>query len=537
MEFHPMPCQSHLSRKIHGLSARFLPVFLFLATPAMAQVHFSIDRTGPTVGAPNSFSGVAITPADILAPATVSGAPALGPLPVPGTVIPETALGLAGDEAHELDALSYGVDRLFNPYNQDEVMSPFGIHFSVDDFAIGIPGSAVDVASESPVADACADVFASSLIGLNIGVIDGDGLPSGSGAVYPGVGLVEPGTPGNQDDLDALDMETSGGGHGFPGMGVFFSLDTSYIDPITGTPHAATAISQGVVGGDILLATSPGSFSVYAPATLLGLDLVAGPDSDDLDALILWENGDGDYQPSHDMFPWLTGGDMVLFSVRRGSAVIGMPDSLMGIPICEGDILMPPVFGAAGSPFPAILIPAEALGLATLRSGTANYSDDLDAADYVWTAPELITDEYCLCDSSAPAPCSNYDPTAGCVNSTGVGARLVASGTSSVIGTLTMTASLLPPGQPGVLFTGPSPALIPFKDGLLCVTGTIRRLAIGFSGASGSITYTGVVGLAAAKGLVIAPGDTWFFQTWFRDPAGPCSKGSNLTNGVSVLFW
>ena len=31
--------------------------------------------------------------------------------------------------------------------------------------------------------------------------------------------------------------------------------------------------------------------------------------------------------------------DLILFSVRRGSAVIGMPDSQFGMLICEGDIL------------------------------------------------------------------------------------------------------------------------------------------------------------------------------------------------------
>ncbi len=523
-----------------AISALTLPALLLLSSSATAQVNFSIDSTGPTVGVADSFIGAPITPAGILTPATGSGLPALGPLPVPGTFIPEGALGIVpmpfGLAKRELDALSYGVDRCFDPYNADPIMNPFGLHFSVDDFAIGVAGSAVDVASESPVADACADVFASPLIGLNTGVIDGNGLPSGSGAVYPGIGLVEPGTPGSQDDVDALDLETVASDHGAPGLAVFFSLDTSYTDPLTGIAHSGTAISQGVVGGDILISNATGTFDVYASATTLGLDLVphAGPDSDDLDALIIMENGDGDYQYPHDIFPWLYGGDMVLFSVRRGSAVIGMPDSLSGTPICEGDILMPPVFGGT---YPAILIPAEALGLATLRSGTANYSDDLDAADYIWMAPDLISDEYCLCDTTAPAPCANYDATAGCVNSTGVGARLVASGSSSLIGTLTMTASQLPTGKPGMLFTGPNPAMIPFRDGLLCVTGTLQRLSIGSSGVSGSITYSGVVGLAAAKGLAIAPGDTWFFQTWYRDQAGPCTTGSNLTNGVSVLFW
>ena len=80
--------------------------------------------------------------------------------------------------------------------------------------------------------------------------------------------------------------------------------------------------------------------------------------------------------------------------MRRGSAIVGTPDPT-GMLIEEGDVLAPP--GAAGGP-PFIFIPAEALGLATIRSGTAanygvvnpNYpgavllwADDLDALDVV----------------------------------------------------------------------------------------------------------------------------------------------------------
>ncbi|MBJ02562.1 MAG: hypothetical protein CMK00_06805 [Planctomycetes bacterium] len=540
-----MKPHKHSLRPLASWALGALTICLFPAAPARAQVSFSIDRAGPTIGVANSFTAAPITPADILAPATGTGAPALGPLPTPGTLIPEGALGLTGAAPHELDALSYGQDRCFEINEPDPLMNPFGLHFSVDEFAIGVPGAAPDVASESPVADSFADVFASPVVaapsppipGLNTGVIDGDGLISPSGFAYPGLGLIELGGAGPGDDLDALDLETVIFGQEFPAGGVYFSLDASFSDPLTGLPHSATAIGQGVVGGDILLAPAPGILTVWAPAPLLGLDIVAGPDSDDLDALILWENGDGDYQPSHDPFPWLSGGDMVLFSVRRGSAVIGMPDSFFGIPICEGDILMPPVAGAAGSPFPAIFIAAESLGLATTRSGGLNFSDDLDAADYLFQAPDLIANAFCLCDTSAPAPCANYDATAGCANSTGLGGLLTASGSSSVIGTLTMTASQLPAGQPGLLFIGPSTTLIPFYDGLLCVTGSLRRLSIGFSGASGSMSFPGVVSLTAATGVTIMPGETWYLQTWYRDPAGPCTTGSNLTNGVSVLFW
>ena len=34
----------------------------------------------------------------------------------------------------------------------------------------------------------------------------------------------------------------------------------------------------------------------------------------------------------------------------------------------------------------------------------------------------------------------------------------------------------------------------------------------------------------------IGPGQTWYFQGWYRDPAGPCGSGFNLTNGIEVTF-
>ena len=74
--------------------------------------------------------------------------------------------------------------------------------------------------------------------------------------------------------------------------------------------------------------------------------------------------------------------DTIAFSVRRGSAVIGQPDSLFGVPIEEGDILTVPTL--AVSPFPALLIPAEALGLLTVRSGSPlpfGFGDEVDAID------------------------------------------------------------------------------------------------------------------------------------------------------------
>jgi hypothetical protein len=271
----------------------------------------------------------------------------------------------------EVDALSYGQDRGLN------------LQFSVDEFASGLPGpQPPDVASEGAggAAEASADVFVylgpvvptapGPIVGNNAG-IDGDGLaPSGR----RGLGLIEPNppTPGALpdpgDNLDAFDVDTSISDIAGP---IFFSLDSTFVDPTEGPPaNTGTAIGNGVSGADVLWSLAGGAPVVAVPALALGLDL-AGPDTDDLDALAF---DDADQSLT------LTAGDTLYFSVRRGSAVIGTPDSAFGIAIEEGDILMPP--SVPGLP-PAIFIAADALGLGTARAGTAGPfgPDDVDAID------------------------------------------------------------------------------------------------------------------------------------------------------------
>jgi hypothetical protein len=188
------------------------------------------------------------------------------------------------------------------------------------------------------------------------------------------------------DTLDALDVD-EGVGPQYAPFPVYFSMDSMFPDPLEGPPvNTGSAAAHGFVGGDVLVTTAPGAPPIlYAAAGQLGLDIVGGADSDDLDAVSIWENGDGVFQPSQQPFDWHTGAtDMLLFSVRRGSAVIGAPDSLWNLPIEEGDILCPPVLGGP-SPFPGIFIPAEMIGLGTVRTNTQNpwtgFADDLDALD------------------------------------------------------------------------------------------------------------------------------------------------------------
>jgi len=234
----------------------------------------------------------------------------------------------------------------------------------------------------------------------NTHLFGGNGIPAPIAPVIPpllggpvphGLGLLEPNppTPGATvdpgDNLDAMAVDFAGSY--FP---VYFSIDTIFVDPIEGPPaNSGTDTTIGVAGANVLVTSGPNIAPVvFAPAALLGLDIAGGPQTDDLNALILSENGNGVFDPSAALFDWVGGAtDMLLFSVRRGSTVIGMPRSLSGCPIEEGDILTTPVMGGV-SPFPAIFIPGETLGLLTARSASVlplplflPLGEELDALD------------------------------------------------------------------------------------------------------------------------------------------------------------
>ncbi|HVS18057.1 MAG TPA: hypothetical protein VMT18_05610, partial [Planctomycetota bacterium] len=495
------------------------------AASARAQVALSFDYQGPSVSQTDPVSGQQLSECDVLRPS--ASAPTFGPLGVPQLVFSGQALGLqayTGCLGHaagtpcgiEVDALSDGRDALPTPDGTPMPLPPAQRWwFSVDEHAGGqgipTPGHA-SVLSEAPVGDACADVFVDT--GLtggplppgavaphSAGTMDGNGLPSATGFTYFGLGLVEPNPPTTTlpepgDNLDALDI---GLGAAFPTTGIFLSLDAAFPDPLTGKPASSSAQMQGFRGADVLLVPASGVSPVlYASAQSLGLDLL-GPGTDDLDALIVGENGVAGFQPPRTPFAWLNaaGSDMLMFSVRRGSAVVGAPDSIFGLPIEPGDVLMPPVAGGL-SPFPGIFIAAENLGLATVRSGTALlFGDDMDALET--TDPPCfdcngngvedsvdistgassdgngngIPDECeqtsgasCTCPL-ASAPCGNDDDAAGCANSTGAGGTLTAGGTTSVFADdLSLVATQLPTNQFGIVFMGTSPASAPFGDGL-----------------------------------------------------------------------
>ena len=394
-----------------------LTALLILTAPAAQaqEFTFSINWRGPSIARQStSPPNFLLNEADILTFGPDS--PGFGMLQAPSYSLFGQQLGLNQYSAclnHaqndpcgiEVDAISQGMDSLLfdGTFASPGAgpLPPIGeVWLSVDEYATGRTTSAIgpDGGTESgAVADASADVFIAYGLGpgpigpggapgVNAGVFDGNGQRSTSTYVYPGIGLIEPNIagviPATGDNLDGLNI---GAVAGFPSSGVYFSLDASFPDPMTPAIfNSGSAAIQGNVAGDVLRTASPGVTPiVYASANSLGLDLHGNPNSDDLDALVLVDNGDGMYQPSQTPYDWQGGTtDMLLFSVRRGSAVIGRPDSIFGIPIEEGDILTAPKSMAMGgvSVFPGIMFAAEALGLRTSRTHGVAHGDDLDAA-------------------------------------------------------------------------------------------------------------------------------------------------------------
>ncbi len=346
----PTTPSSSLRRLTLGSAVALLTVAPIHAQPA--QLVYSIDFQGPT-------AGTGISPADVL-------------LPGPAIFVPAAAFGLVATPATgqvEVDAISKCSKTLW-PGVIDLV-------FTVDEQAAGInsPG-APDVASEGTSGNqqASADVFAYLKSVGNLGIFDGDGLAPFPG---PALGLIEPnpaifGLPDQGDTVDGLFYENP------YHQRIYFSLDAAWMDPLEGFPvNSGTAAVNGVAPGDILVyvpGATPAS-TVYAGYQQLGL----GP-NDDVDALIVHDSGNGIFDPSVWPWDWFCGAqtDMLLFSVRRGSPIIGTLDTLQGLPIEEGDVLT--VMNGGATP-PGILVAAESLGLRTVRGGynlPSGFADDLN---------------------------------------------------------------------------------------------------------------------------------------------------------------
>lgn len=404
-----------------SLSVSALALVLTSAAPAGAQFHpsYSTAPGSPTLTVPG--------------PGCLPFAPAGDLMTVaipPGALISAVPMGPAGcglgwtAGVGNVDAFSSGLESL--------PAIPVGagvlyFHLGVDGAATGFGGPALcaapatlsptlppfppglgDIGSEAcaqPAStDAAADVFQTftspvamppPAVTRNIGnffALDGNCAPStcpSTPAGAPCLALAEPGPLPGGDEVDTYDRRSpstswdSAPNDGIPDVPVYYSVD------------GPTAVLGGVLPGDVLVTMGGAPPAVYASAAALGLDAFGPPGSDDLDAL---EVRDKDGLP----FAYsAAGGDVVLFSVRPGSAILGTGNPcagpLAGLAIEPGDILTEGTpLGAPGAA--CILVPAENLGLWTFRSCGVNpvtglaAGDDLDALGaFVLTPPPTPT--------------------------------------------------------------------------------------------------------------------------------------------------
>ncbi|MCH2107238.1 MAG: hypothetical protein MK291_11425, partial [Planctomycetes bacterium] len=147
---------------------------------------------------------------------------------------------------------------------------------------------------------------------------------------------------------------------------------------------------------------------------------------------------------------------------------------------------------------------------------------------------------FCFGDGSATlCPCGNSGSVGvGCANGSGLGGRLLSTGSASVsAGDLVLEGSQLIGSQPGLYFQGNnavnSGAGNQFGDGLRCAGGGVIRLQVRFASSGGTSATT--INIPAAGGC--AAGDVKRYQIWYRDPlTSPCGAQFNLSNGVEITW-
>jgi len=160
------------------------------------------------------------------------------------------------------------------------------------------------------------------------------------------------------------------------------------------------------------------------------------------------------------------------------------------------------------------------------------------------TASAQIGSAYCF---GSGCPCGNDDLTAGCGNfgldgDPSTGALLSATGSADLFADdLLLTVSGLGNGKYGQLFMGSATTGAITGDGLLCIgpgASGLWRFPIQQATPAGEIYLRNPVTFSqgfAAGGQIVA-GSTWGFQSWYRDPQGPCATGSNFSNALDVTF-
>ena len=117
----------------------------------------------------------------------------------------------------------------------------------------------------------------------------------------------------------------------------------------------------------------------------------------------------------------------------------------------------------------------------------------------------------------------------------GIGASMESDGSTSVAeNDLVLETSACPPRRKGLYLFSRGEAAIPYGDGVLCLDAPVFRLPVITIDASGRGSFP--LDLRHLPGAIrISPGESWFFQFLFRDPAAGGS-GFNTSDALRVTF-
>jgi sugar lactone lactonase YvrE len=183
-------------------------------------------------------------------------------------------------------------------------------------------------------------------------------------------------------------------------------------------------------------------------------------------------------------------------------------------------------------------------GLAIADDGTMYVSSFITGLVHRYESASLPGVVYCTQNAKA-CPCANGDDGgSGCVNSTGAGATLSASGSPSLLNdTLVLTATGLVPSKPCLFYSGNNRVNdgygVPFGDGLRCAGFEAVRIEVtAADGAGAASTSVEVSTNGQAYGHTLEVGESVNYQCWYRDDAmaSPCGNSFNTTNGYGLRW-
>jgi serine protease AprX len=167
------------------------------------------------------------------------------------------------------------------------------------------------------------------------------------------------------------------------------------------------------------------------------------------------------------------------------------------------------------------------------------HADEINQDSHLET-PALDADFALVVSGIETDNCS--DPTNYCTvspNSAGPGAVMSFSGSTSVgDNDLVLRSSGVPTNQFGLFYYGASQLSIPFGNGVRCVSSGgagIFRLPVVLSDTNGDASATLDLANPPRPEGQISLGETWYFQLWFRDPAGGGAQ-FNLSDGLAATF-